>query len=401
VSCLALRHKSTFELLCNFGVQSMKVLLTTCGAWYLPNTAKAFAVRDALAGLWVSEKNRAEIPSHLYRRCWPFHLALKPFYHLAPQILEEKAFYAFFPLWRWWLQAQKVPQADVVHAVAGYATEAFDIADRIGALKVIECPNSNPLTYYGIWQRECDLWCPGEKVPIPRSMFARMNRELERADLVVVLSQFCKDSMILSGIPEEKIMVNVLGVDTTIFKKRPAVPERPRFVSVGTICVRKGFQYLFRAFEIVKKAMPDAELICVGGYKTDFRMERPKWEGSFTHHPNLTHAELSELLQSCTAFVFPSQEEGFARVQMEALACGLPVIGTHEAGTTTVLKHGIEGLIVPGRDPKKIAEAMIRLGTDRELNEKMGDAAYSIASGNTWQDYADRFLVEYARRLGK
>jgi len=223
---------------------------------------------------------------------------------------------------------------------------------------------------------------------------------LERADLIIVQSDFCKDSMVLNGYPEEKVMVNVMGVDTTIFKKREHVPDKPRFVCVGTICLRKGHQYLFRAFKKVKQVLPDAELVCVGEYKHDFRLEKPKWEGTFTHVTSLSHLELSKVLQSSTAFVFPSQEEGIARAQIEALASGLPVIGTYPGGATTLVRDGVEGFIVPSRDPQRLAEAMIRVATDRELNRKMGDAAYvKGAVKNTWLDYGDRLLDEYKRRL--
>jgi glycosyltransferase involved in cell wall biosynthesis len=162
-------------------------------------------------------------------------------------------------------------------------------------------------------------------------------------------------------------------------------------VNVGTICLRKGHQYLFRAFRIVKERLPEAELICVGDYKRDFRRERPKWEGAFTHYQRLTHAELAPLLRACTAFVFPSQEEGIARAQIEALASGLPLIGTHEGGATTLVENGLEGFIVRGRDPQDIAQAMMRLATDPELNRRMGEAAYRKGSvQNAWQDYGDR-----------
>jgi glycosyltransferase involved in cell wall biosynthesis len=296
---------------------------------------------------------------------------------------------------------QKVPHCNVVQAISGYGTELFVRADEIGALKVIDCPNSHPATFHEIWQRECDLWCPGEKVPIPQWMFVRMNRELERADLILCPSLFVRDTMFQNGIPEQKCFVNPFGVDLSIFKPRPAVPDKIRFVCVGTICLRKGHQYLFRAWQIVRCELPDAELICVGEYKTDFRLERPKWERSFTHIPRLAQAGLGTLLTTCTAFVFPSQEEGFARVQIEAMACALPIIGTHEAGTTTVVQDGVEGLIVQGRDPEQIAAAMIRLGRDRDLNQRLGDAAYKkVAANNSWQDYGDRLLSEYNDRLG-
>jgi glycosyltransferase involved in cell wall biosynthesis len=379
-----------------------RVLLATAGGWHLPNTAKTFEVRGALAGLWISGKNSTALAAEHYRRCWPFHLAMKPFYHCTPQIWQEKAFYAFFPIWKAWFQSQRWPDCNVVQAIIGYATEPFDRAEKIGALKVVDCPNSHPLTYYGFWQRECDLWCPGEKVPIPQWMFARMNRELERADMIIVQSNFCRDSMLWNGIPAEKIMVNPMGVDTRIFKPRERVPEKPRFVCVGTLCLRKGHQYLFRAFEMVKKQLPDAELICAGDVKTDFRKEWPRWQGTFTHIPHLSHPELAKLLSTCTAFVFPSQEEGIARAQIEGLAAGLPVIGTHEGGATTLVQDGVEGFIVRGRDPRHIADAMIRVAQDRELCQRMGEAAHlKGAISNTWQDYGDRLLAEYGKRLNR
>jgi glycosyltransferase involved in cell wall biosynthesis len=231
-------------------------------------------------------------------------------------------------------------------------------------------------------------------------MFARMNRELERADCVLVQSNFCRDSMVWNGIPEEKIFINPMGVDTSMFLPRQSVPLKPRFICVGTICLRKGHQYLFRAFEIVKRKLPEAELICVGDYKSDFRRQRQKWEGSFTHIPHIPQSKIAQLLRTCTAFVFPSQEEGIARAQIEALAAGLPVIGTHEGGATTLVRDGIEGFIVRGRDPRHIADAMIQVFLDPELNQKMGEAAYKKgAFKNTWQDYGDRLLEEYRRRL--
>ncbi len=380
--------------------KKVKVLLATPGSWHLRNTAKAFETRDALAGLWISDKNGTNVAADKYRRAWPFHLAMKPFYQFASQIWIERAIYTMFPFWRSWLKSQSWPDATVAHATMGYGEELFEMAEKHGALKVLDCPNSHPTSYYGYWQRECDLWCPGEKVPIPQWMFARMNRDLERADVILCPSTFVRDTMVLNGIPAEKCLVNPFGVNTDIFKPRTAVPQRPKFIAIGTICVRKGYQYLFRAFEIVKKQIPDAELVVVGDYKIDFGNERPKWEGTFTPHPSLNHKELAAVLQTCTAFVFPSVEEGFARVIAEAMGAGLPILASYESGATTLVEDGVEGLVVRARDPQHIAEAMLRVARDAALCQRMGEAAFKKgAIKNTWQDYGDRLLSEYARRL--
>lgn len=297
------------------------------------------------------------------------------------------------------MKSQSPRSYNVIQAIMGYGKELFDKCGD-GILKVVDCPNSHPTSYYGYWQRECDLWCPGEKVPIPQSMFARINRDLERADLVLCPSIFVKDTMVLNGIPEAKCFVNPFGVDSQLFKPRSLIPIAPKFICVGTICVRKGYQYLFRAFELVKKVIPDAELICVGDYKRDFAKEKPKWNGLFTYIPHVDHPTLANMLQKCTAFVFPSQEEGFARVISEAMGAGLPIIASYESGATTLVRDGVEGFIVRGRDPHHIAEAMIRVAFDSELNLKMGQAAFEKgAAKNSWQDYGDRLLDAFAQKL--
>jgi glycosyltransferase involved in cell wall biosynthesis len=325
---------------------------------------------------------------------------MKPFYRFAPQILTEKIFYAFFPFWWAWVKFQSLPLCNVVQAPMGYATELFDQYKSTQVLKVVDCPNSHPASYYGYWQRECDLWCPGEKVPIPQWMFARMRQELEMADLILCPSTFVRETMIENGLPENKCLIQPFGVDTKVFLPRQRLPSKPRFICVGTICLRKGHQYLFRAFELVKKRLPDAELICVGQYKTDFRHERPRWEGTFRHIPHLSLADLATLLQSCTAFVFPSQEEGFARVLPMAMAVGLPIIASHQSGATTLVKDGVQGIIIRAQDPQHIADAMVRIASDPKLNQKMGEASLQKgATKNTWQDYGDRLLDAYARKL--
>jgi glycosyltransferase involved in cell wall biosynthesis len=91
--------------------------------------------------------------------------------------------------------------------------------------------------------------------------------------------------MVANGVDPEKCIINPFGVNTGVFTPRPGPPAKPRFICVGTICVRKGHQYLFRAFAKVKAARPDAELICVGDVKRDFRKELPQWADSAQSGP--------------------------------------------------------------------------------------------------------------------
>jgi glycosyltransferase involved in cell wall biosynthesis len=237
---------------------------------------------------------------------------------------------------------------------------------------------------------------------MPRSVYARCNRELERADLIICASDFVRDSMRYNGIPERKLAVNPYGTNTSIFKERTEPPEAVQFVTVGTMTVRKGHQYLFEAMRQVRGKFPQARLVVVGGVHNDFKRILPRWQGGFIHHPNLNHEALSQLLAQSTAFVFPSCEEGFARVISESMACGLPIIATHESGATTAVRNEVEGLIIPGRDPDALAAAMIRLIENRDLAASLGKAAACWARANgSWEVYGKRLRAIIAERLEK
>jgi glycosyltransferase involved in cell wall biosynthesis len=100
--------------------------------------------------------------------------------------------------------------------------------------------------------------------------------------------------------------------------------------------------------------------------------------------------------------VFPSNEEGFAKAIIEAMASGLPIIATHQSGATTLVDDGVQGCIVRGRDVDQLAEAMIKVATDRALNEKMGRASYERgAQKNSWSDYADRTVHICEQEIAK
>jgi glycosyltransferase involved in cell wall biosynthesis len=371
----------------------MQILMATCGAAHMRQIARALQDRDALAGLWLTGKNDAGIAPARFRRAWLFHLAMKPFYQFASAAVIEKVHHKMFPLWRFWIRRQKPPAFDVAYGMSGYGIELFEIAERTGAFKLLDATSSHPTSAYGYWQRECDLWCPGAKPGVPRWLFARSNREIESADLILCPSTFVRDTMVYNGVLESKCVINPYGVDTSKFTPRKTLPDRPRFLCVGAIGVRKGHQYLFRAFEKVKKALPDAELNVVGNVFPDFRLEWPKWQGTFNHYESIPWQQLADLLRGATAFVFPSNEEGFAKAVIEGMASGLPIIATHESGATTLVRDGVEGFIVRCRDVNQLAERMIELATDRSLNERMGQAAALRGrKDNTWGDFARRLI---------
>ena len=374
-----------------------RILISAMLKWHLHHTAKAFENSKALSGYWVSNANTTGIDDKHYRRIWPYHALKKLFYHMPSPGLDEWSRWWFLPAYDAWVRRQQIPDdCNIVMGPMGSCESLFHLADRQGkrVLKVFDAPNSHPKTCVKLWHDECDAFMPGYRIPFPAWAVARISREIEKADLILCPSDFVKESMIANGVNERKCFVRHFGVDTSIFQSREKPPQSPVFISVGSICLRKGHQYLFPAFERLRRTHPSARLICVGGVRPDFAAEWPKWKGLIEHHPSLNHHQIAQIFKQATAFVLASVEEGFARVLSEAMAAGLPIIATHETGITTVTKHEEAAWIVHARDADAIYDAMQCLCDDHALNERMGRRSLEIGrQSNKWQDYGDAILT--------
>jgi glycosyltransferase involved in cell wall biosynthesis len=99
-----------------------------------------------------------------------------------------------------------------------------------------------------------------------------------------------------------------------------------------------------------------------------------------------------ELMSTSTVMVLPSIEEGLALVQGQAMACGCPVIASTNTGSQDLYTDGIEGFIVPIRDPGALTQRMQQLAEDPDLRQRMSEAALvRVKSLGGWKDYGDQW----------
>jgi glycosyltransferase involved in cell wall biosynthesis len=99
-------------------------------------------------------------------------------------------------------------------------------------------------------------------------------------------------------------------------------------------------------------------------------------------------------------FVFPSLFEGLALVQGEAISQGLPVITTPNSGGADILRDGVDGFIVPIRDPEAITARLLELYQDRALLQQMSDSARERATQLDWKSYMARTVATIRETLG-
>jgi glycosyltransferase involved in cell wall biosynthesis len=202
-------------------------------------------------------------------------------------------------------------------------------------------------------------------------------------------SDSVRDDLVTNhGIPAERTGVVPYGVHERWLELIPA-PKTGRILLVGTANLRKGIHYLAMTAEKLSAQHPRLEFRVAGD------VSRAVADQPVCRHLQFLGRVPRHLIQeefrTADVFVLPSLAEGSAEVTYEALAAGLPVIATKSAGS--VVRNGIEGIIVPERDPQAIADAIRELTENRDLRDRMSVAARERARDFTWERYGQRLLA--------
>ena len=126
-----------------------------------------------------------------------------------------------------------------------------------------------------------------------------------------------------------------------------------------------------------------------GFYRNEF--------ADFVYEPPRPHAAVLRLMRSCDVLVLPSIVEGRALVQQEAMACGLPLIATRNAGGEDLIVEGKTGFLVPTGAPAAIAEKIVWFLENRDQLPAMSAAARAKAAELTWPAYGEKILHAIGR----
>ena len=214
----------------------------------------------------------------------------------------------------------------------------------------------------------------------------------EAADAITVPSSVARRSFVEMGIAGEKVHVIPYGVRLEQFGPVGTPPDDEFDVLfAGSVGLRKGVPYLLEAFAAVRATRK--RLRVVGSVQEEMRaiLDRlPREHVEFLGV--LPQAELAGLMSRSHVLVLPSIEEGLALVQAQALACGCPVICSTHTGGEDLFTDGVEGFIVPVRDPAALADRMQRLADSPALQTGMRAAALArVQSLGGWTAYGDRW----------
>ena len=209
---------------------------------------------------------------------------------------------------------------------------------------------------------------------------------LRKADLITCDAQQMKEAMTMLGVFPEKINLIYFGVDTRKFspgqkseelKAKLGIHDSPTVISLRTLEPLYDIESLIRSIPLVLKEVPESQLIIAGKGSEEKRLrelaksldvsDNVKFVGFIQNY------KLPEYLNSIDVYVSTSlSDAGIAASTAEAMACGLPVIVTDVADNRKWVDNGVNGFVVPVKDPKSLAEKIIYLLQNEDIRKKFG-----------------------------
>jgi glycosyltransferase involved in cell wall biosynthesis len=221
------------------------------------------------------------------------------------------------------------------------------------------------------------------------------------ADAVRTLSPFTSGIVREAGV--EPAGVFTTYTELTAFSDLPVapLPERPVALFVGVLERYKNIHAIADAWRQAAPRVPDARLRLVGDGRHRDVAESLLRElpGQVSWEPGLETADVVQAFDDSWLLLLASRSEGTPRVVLEALCRGRAVVGARAGGIPDVVRDGETGLLVDPDSPAEIADALVRLLSDRTLAARLGAGGRELSAVWTYtaDEYADR-VVELVGR---
>jgi glycosyltransferase involved in cell wall biosynthesis len=285
---------------------------------------------------------------------------------------------------------------DCFHGWSGESLGALREAKKRGIptlLDIPTCHRDKGKRKPRITKRERDL----RNAPIPQRWLNRMLimrsevlDEYDLADLILVFSQAAKETFLNVGFEERRLFYVAQGVNVEEYPVGKP-PDHFRMIFVGSLIKRKGVHHLLKVWKMLN--LKNAELVIVGSLTAELEPFVKEFNSPTVKLTGFVEDVAAELGKS-TAFVFPSESEGSAKVNYEAAACGLAQITTRESGDLVI--DGYNGRIVPPNNPEALAEAILDFYNNPEKLRAMGENGRKRVMENfTWDHYRKRLAEAY------
>jgi glycosyltransferase involved in cell wall biosynthesis len=383
----------------------MKIALSIPGRFHFFNLASELEKRGHLAELITSRPKfeavrygipRRKISSHPLKEILQWLWQRLPFPHKEVFGNPQYALHQIFDC----ASARALRDADILVASPSLYRHTMREAKWRGMMVIVDAGSSHSDYATRIVREEYERFgvTPPPFLLSDERMLDGDRRAFAEMDYIAVPSLFAKRSFISEGIPKEKLIHVPYGTDLEEFCPEPKKDNVFRVIYAGAMTLPKGVHYLLRAFTELN--LPNSELLLVGSCADEMKPFFKKYEGKFRWVDHVRQRELRHYYSQSSVFAIASIQEGLAMVQLQAMACGLPVIATTNTGAEDVVREGVDGFILPIRDVDALKSKILFYYRNPEARARMGATARErVASGFTWDDYGDRIVAEYQRVL--
>jgi glycosyltransferase involved in cell wall biosynthesis len=285
---------------------------------------------------------------------------------------------------------------DIFHGFEGAVLHSMLKAKQQGAITILDQPIFHYETLRKILLEEYHRWGvkPPEFLIKDDLNITRKKQEIDESDYIFVPTERIKNDFERIN---KKAIVTQYGFEPSRFFATPKIDSVFRIIMVGILGYRKGVIYLLEAFKQLN--LKNAELLLISPVDDDFKPVMAKYETWFKYLHTVPNSELPKYYSNASVFAFPSLVEGSAYVTYEAMACGLPVIASENAGT--VVREGIDGFIIPIRDLEMLKEKILFLYKNESIRKEMGYNAGLHVRNFTWEKYRQNLVNIYQEILNK
>ncbi|MEO8374402.1 MAG: glycosyltransferase family 4 protein [Sphingomonas bacterium] len=298
---------------------------------------------------------------------------------------------------RWKFLKRDLCEADIVYSQYFVAGSQFDELTAHGARFVSDVfimPSA-----HRIGSREAALFPNWGEAPLSREAGATLDAVsiamIERSHALFCPSQSVIDD-VATYLPSARAKCRLVRYGSSLSFSEPGRPIPKRILFAGSIQLRKGPQYLAQAAARIATIDPDIQFVFAGGVAAAAAEQLKAPNVEVLGHISRERMR-AEFLQA-DIFAFPSLAEGSAGVVLEAMAAGLPIVATREAGVE--FADGESGIVVPAADVDALEAAILRIVGDRTLRDAMARSAraeFMAYDDSAWGAAFVGALLEFAR----
>jgi len=320
----------------------------------------------------------------------------------------------YYSMKRRWLDFRashylKRSKANIFHGWTHESLKSMHVARSKGMLVVLERGNPHPLYSKMILEDEykkykkLNIFHIDDSNPFLRNFnhyryeLDEAIKEIELADYIFVNSAFCAKTYARFGVDTKKIFMIPRGFDPkSYFPRKPQKASDPFIaIFVGELLLRKGIKYILEAWKKVSR--PQDELCFVGTISDEVSEMMRHYRKTFKNIKCVgKQSNPSLFLQKASVFLFPSLDEGSAKVTYEAMATGLPCVLTENSGSLATKDSAI---FVPIRSSNAIANAIVTLRDDVAYRNRLGMKAVKVIQQFTWKQYQKNLINAYKKIL--